>query len=362
MKEVTVVVIRSLSYTGTTWINALLGCHEKAFALGPPDRVVNLHPEGWQEACRVHGTECSFWPAFHKEYDPKGNFYLQLAKYSGRSIIVVNNPVHSGKASRDLEHPNVQTRYIHVVRDGRAACNSFCSKYPDKDYLDAVLEFFEPHASGFRFDPQDEDVLCVRYEDTARDPVAALDRFGAFLGLQYPANAYRFWEFEHHMAAGNAALIGTIRRFQQNKEFAPKAREFYEKEFQKLQGDSAKAILDERWKEELGDRERFIFDFFCGEINERWGYERDRFTAGQFRQFSDEIRKAVKPALLPSNSISEPVALGSWGHFRPSVLRRRGLHLSPGMLVRLTLLVAGGWLLSLAMAAVAAWVLARLIG
>ena len=34
-----VVVIESLSYSGTTWLNLVLGAHRDAFALGPADRL-----------------------------------------------------------------------------------------------------------------------------------------------------------------------------------------------------------------------------------------------------------------------------------------------------------------------------------
>lgn len=40
-----VVVIRSVSYAGTTWINLLLGSHPSALYLGPPERIWRLRPE-----------------------------------------------------------------------------------------------------------------------------------------------------------------------------------------------------------------------------------------------------------------------------------------------------------------------------
>ena len=98
---VTVVRITSLSYTGTTWINLLLGCHERAFALGPPDRVVNLlhdAPDDAGDACRIHAGDCRFWPGFFARHDRTANFYLELAEASGKNVIVINNAIPGGRA------------------------------------------------------------------------------------------------------------------------------------------------------------------------------------------------------------------------------------------------------------------------
>jgi hypothetical protein len=81
---VTIVAINSLSYTGTTWLNAVLGSHPRSFALGPPKRVYEKRGSGWDDACLVHGDACPFWPVFHRNYDPKRNFFLQLAEASDR--------------------------------------------------------------------------------------------------------------------------------------------------------------------------------------------------------------------------------------------------------------------------------------
>ena len=81
---VRVVVINSLSYSGTTWLNAVLGSHRDAFALGPAHRVWEMRHKGWEEACLIHGKSCPFWPKFHLEYDERDNFFTQLAKASGK--------------------------------------------------------------------------------------------------------------------------------------------------------------------------------------------------------------------------------------------------------------------------------------
>ncbi len=297
-KNITVVVIHSLSYTGTTWINCLLGCHSDAFALGPPDRVINLyHQEGWEDACRVHGKECSFWLDFYKHYNPKHNFYLQLAKASNKSHIIINNPVLVSKAEQELKHPDIIVKHIHVVRDGRAICKSYMGNNQGQDFITAIV-WFSNFMQTIGFDEQDPDLLYIRHEDFAHDQFSMIKKCGNFIGLTYPNNFYKFWEFEHHMAAGNMSVYGMIRRFQQGKKFGGHKKDFYEREFERLQREPEKPILDEKWKTELGRRERFLFDYFCGEINESWGYQRDLFTTGEFKQFINELRQSENKHLL----------------------------------------------------------------
>ena len=93
----TVVVVNSLSYTGTTWLNLVLGSHPRAFTIGPPDRVYQLlrtNPiERPVNACRVHGPTCQFWEEFCAQYNPSENYYVQLAAHAQCDFLVINNPI-----------------------------------------------------------------------------------------------------------------------------------------------------------------------------------------------------------------------------------------------------------------------------
>jgi hypothetical protein len=298
-KTITVVVLRSLSYTGTTWINCLLGCHPRSFALGPADRVIKLLETDNQNAdtaCRVHAADCPFWPAFANQYDANENFYIQLSEQSGCDFIITNNPLGHTRATSDLKHPRILCRNINIVRDGRAICSSYIDKYPEKDFFQAVTEFFHPSAAMFHFDEQDPDTLCMRYEDVVADLPGMMQKLGGFIGLDYAETAHRFWEFDHHITAGNSALYGMIRRFQQDKPFSGK-QAFYEEEYQRLLREPDKPIVDKRWEERLGRRERFIFDIHSGELNASWGYDRDTFTAGEFETFRCDYKLSPKQKL-----------------------------------------------------------------
>jgi len=267
-----VINIKSISYTGTTWINYLLGCHKNAFALGPPDRVINL--EDWSKACQIHDN-CPFWIEFQKVYDPDKNFYRQLSEFSGKDFIIINNPVKGSKAERDLEN----VKKIQVIRDGRAVCRSY-TQNKNSDFQSAVL-WFTPSAANVKLG----EVFDVRYEDVIRDQFSMIKKMGDFIGLEYPENFYKFWEFDHHATGGNASISSMIKCFRGEPFVINESRlRFYEREFERLKNEPEKPVFDERWKT-LSREELYFFDHFCGAINESWGYPRDVFTEEEIKNF-----------------------------------------------------------------------------
>lgn len=290
---VTVVVIQSLSYTGTTWLNYVIGSHPEVFALGPADRPFALPSTEAATACRVHGEKCPFWPRFFESWDAGKNFFVHLAETSGKRIIVTNNPLPSG-AGAALEDPRVVVRPIRFVRDGRAVAESFARKHPDRAFFDVVRDWLAPSFNSFAFDRADPDTLCLRYEDVLADQPGMLERVGAFVGLRYGESALRFWEHEHHPAAGNSGPIMMVRMYQGEPLTSNRDRPFYEAQYAKTLADPHHQFESDGWIERMSRRERFIFDMECGRRNAELGYERDRFTVDEVRRFGEEFDLALR--------------------------------------------------------------------
>jgi hypothetical protein len=314
-EPVTVIVIHSLSYTGTTWLNCVLGAHPRCFALGPPDRVYRMLGSGGK-ACRVHGDDCVFWPGFLRDYDIRGNFFLQLAQRSGRDVIVTNNALPDAAGSA-LRHPDIVLKPVYLIRDGRALAASYRRHVDGSSYFDAITNFLTPSFQDFYFDPDNTDKLCLRYEDVLTDPLAALSRMSAFVGIDYDIDALRFWEHAQHLTAGNAGTIGLIRIGQQLPITKFHDHEFYAAQFRRMQEQGPAAFEDTRWMTDLTVRERFLFDVLCGTANARFGYTRDRFTLSEVAEFGRELRAAQAAGELASN-ISQLVDLGLAGQAAPA--------------------------------------------
>jgi len=302
-KPVTVIVIESLSYTGTTWLNYVLGSHPEVFSLGPADRPFALPHDQASAACRVHGQTCPFWPRFYENWKDGQNFFVHLAQTADKQIIITNNPLPTG-AGTALDHPQVVVKRIRFVRDGRAVAESFSRKHPDRSFFDVVGDWLAPSFNNFAFDPADPDTLCLRYEDVLSDQPGMLEAVGRFIGLDYDQSALRFWEHEHHPAAGNAGPIMMI-RIHQGEPLPKSARDkaFYEDQYRKTIENPNHRFESNTWHERLSPRERFIFDIVCGQKNASLGYQRDRFTLEQVRQFSREFDLAIS---LPPDIEPEP--------------------------------------------------------
>ncbi len=292
---VTVVVIESLSYTGTTWLNYVLGSHDDIFCLGPADRPFALPRDQAATACRVHGENCSFWPRFYQTWDADENFFVHLAQVSGKRIIVTNNLLPTG-AGAALNDSRIVVRPIRFIRDGRAVAESFARKHPDQAFFDIVRDWLAPSFNNFAFDPANPDSLCLRYEDVLKDQAGMLEHVGRFLGLTYDPTALRFWEHEHHPAAGNAGPIMMIRMHQENALPLPgsgRDKAFYIEQYQKTIENPNHRFESHSWADRLSSRERFIFDVIAGKKNESLGYERDRFTLDEVRTFSEEFDRTM---------------------------------------------------------------------
>jgi hypothetical protein len=291
--RVKVVVVMSISFTGTTWLNAIIGSHEQCFLLGPAERVWQARKTGLADACLIHDKDCPFWPGFFKHYDTNKNFFIQLAEQSGKPIIVTNNPVKKG-AGTELKHPDIEVQYIQLIRDPRAIWASYMRKNPEADPLDSLVNWLYPAVRKFKFNEDNPDHLSLRYEDVLDDQLKVLQRVGKFIGLDYDERSLRFWEWNHHITSGNMGTISLLKLGQglpvQNFE----ERSFYETQFENMKTNGQPRFIDERWKTELTSRNLFLYELLCGEHHERFGYILDMFTVKEFMLYSQELLAAYK--------------------------------------------------------------------
>jgi hypothetical protein len=347
---VKVVIVNSLSYTGTTWLNLVLGSHSRTFTIGPPDRVYALLNQQTVEqpinACRVHGPECEFWQGFCEQYQSSENYFVQLADYAKCDVLVINNPTPNG-TSLELEHPSIIVKPIQLIRDGRAVAASYRRKHPNESFFDGVKNWLSAPLSSFPFDTNDPDLLCLRYEDVLHNQHLAIEQIGQFVGVDYDAQALRFWEHPHHITAGNSGTIMMIKMAQGLQVPANENREYYEDQLKTLQDNPSHTFNDKRWNSELSMRDRFVFDYFCGHANANFGYERDSFTIDEHRQFTNELQEVIdspettsptQPEFtllppLPSQSISLPLRK----QLVPSYWLKNGIAITPTQIRKLSL-------------------------
>lgn len=271
----TVVVIRSLSYSGTTWVNLLLGCHERAFSFGPPgDFDVPSGDRPWKRGrCFVHQDACGFWPAFEAEWDGEENLFVALAARSGRNVIIINNPPGDEPWTSRLANDRVAVKEMILLRDGRAICASHQQHHAGTPF-EETLAWFRAGAEGLLASAS-SDALRVKYEDVVADRARALGRIGEWLGLEYHADAQRFWAFEHHIVGGNGGTVRLLRDLQGVEPFPEDARghDRYAALAERIRAGETTVMHDDRWRTDLTGEQRRAFDERCGEVQRAMGYD-----------------------------------------------------------------------------------------
>jgi len=300
--QITIVIIRAAGYSGATWFNLVLGSHENALAMGPPQRILDLPKEESASACFAHRAECPFWPPFLKDDRHRGRFFRDLADFSGKRLFVVNYPPKD-LVEREIAGKGFRVLHIKLVRDGRANLFSYLRhKYPSGGIsaLRGILEWQIP-----KWDQVDRKMsvdesarMAVRYEDVVLKPQEALVRIGRFLDMDYPPNAHRFWEFSHHPTAGNGGVLDTLCRMQGLPGHYHQRKVAYDDVTAMLRRDPDRPFLDSDWQTGLSHEDRLAFDCLLGGRNSAHGYERDRFSAEERACFERDYENRAAQAWL----------------------------------------------------------------
>ena len=282
MNKIKVLNFNALSYSGTTWLNLLLGSHPDVFALGPPHRVWALKDDDFKGACLVHGPKCEFWSSFSEAWNRDDNFFVALSQFSGKGIFLMDNAPPDFIAET-MQDPAIEVLEGRYIRDARAITASYARKMADKrvSYIESIQPdgWFYP---SFMAVPSLQELskkqhLIVHYEDAVSDQSAFLKNAGDFLGINYDQSAFRFWEADHHITSGNQGPIAMIKLHQEENVGNFESKAVYEEQLERLKQNPTKAFSDERWRSQLTDDDLKEFDLLLGQQNQKLGYERDIF-------------------------------------------------------------------------------------
>lgn len=324
MSKPIVVYIRSLAYSGTTWVNLVLGCHPDAFALGVPDRIWTGGADVAERLCSVDGAACEFWPRYFEHWRGEKNAMSLLAEVARARVILLNN-INMNLLNEQVAKDDVDLRYMVVLRDGRANVTSALRHTPElfHDRYHAMRTWLKPAWENlFNGLPRDESrLLVIKYEDMVHTPTETIARIGDFLDLDYGADAFRYWEHEHHYIGGNTGTMGLLR----DMRGLPRAKHARESYYQEL-ANATRArplipVLDESWQEYLTREDLVAYDYLCGELHEAMGYVRDEIGI-------DESTQYVTSNHLPENAAQAPESIAGVGpnpRWRPVPPRRLGL-------------------------------------
>ncbi|MBI1372630.1 MAG: hypothetical protein GC159_07695 [Phycisphaera sp.] len=266
--DITVVNVISTSYSGSTWLNLLLGAHSEAFSVGEMT-VIDKHgaPE-----CKFHGVECPLWTQFDKTSGE--NAFHQIARMTGNRYLVVNNSLdYLDQQDRD----GVTSTFVHLVRDGRAILASTLRKRSD-------AKVFKESRNWARSTRRDLRLLSryagrpqtrVLYEKATADTPGELRRVCDAIGMPFEPEMLAVWRNVDHLLGGSIGLLKTVAdeqghdqlHYHQKPGKKRKDWDYYQKQ-------DMNPFSGERWKTELSDSQLRVFALAAGRQNRYYGYPR----------------------------------------------------------------------------------------
>lgn len=307
--KIKVILILSLAYSGTTWFTLVAGSHPDAVCLGAGDRIIKDGHEMAENLCQLHPQNCNYWPSFFKNYNPEENFFIQLARHTGKNTFVINN-LSLPLIDKELRHSNIDLKVIRFVRDGRAALASAIRHHPERvdSVYQAALAWLYRGMKNLqnKTDKVSDKYLAIRYEDAVNNPSDMLEKLSEFTGLTYTKDSLLYWNFEHHLATGNAGALESLIRLQGGEGFEHhRKKEYYDDLIKHIQLTQGVPKPDDSWKKMYNSKDIAAYDFVVGELMCKFGYPRLAISQTDKMAFSQQFN--------PPGSVEDAVkTVGPW--------------------------------------------------
>ena len=269
--KLVVVHIISTAYSGSTWINLILGSHPDSFSIGELKRLLRTG----RADCSVHSPTC---PVF-SQFDPssKENPFLQLQRLCGKNILIVNNSRKFLQAQAD---PRIESRFIHLVRDGRAVAASSLRKGTQPNMWRAARRWAHNVRRSLRLMRRlrPEPTYTLNYEKMVAEPQSQLRQLCQLVGIEPDESMLRYWEHDHHFLGGNrGTLLAMLKKQDHGAELPtppPSSATGREANLEFYKRADPASFVDERWRQELSKADLRVFGLIAGRLNRAMGYDR----------------------------------------------------------------------------------------
>lgn len=273
--KIIAVNVVAFNYSGSTWLNLMLGSHSLGFNVGEMKVIDKVG----KPVCAFDLHDCPIWT----RYDPDSgeNPFLQIARITGKRVLAASK---NNRYFRHLDHPAIEPKFIHLVRDGRAVTASMLRKGRTASMGSAAREWVHDvkrHRRLLRRQGGGE-ALTVVYERLQADPPGGLREICRFLGIGYEPDMLSYWRQAHHPLGGNrGTLLAMARRsgivlpdqVPEGPNVAP-GTPVWDRDWEHYERTDPAKFTDERWKHELTDRQLRVFGLIAGRLNRKLGYPR----------------------------------------------------------------------------------------
>lgn len=294
----TVVFIMATGHSGSTMLDLILGSHSRAFSLGELGSLASKMKAGElpSRLCGVCKKECELWDErearrFLGRYFRGGagrgwhrnlwvlfgawrrDLYGFLHKHVDRPVLI-----DSGKRVSWIRR-QLRPRWfwlrkrpvlVFLHRDGRGVISSYLRKYPDLDVETATRRWVRNIRSMERMYARFPAArrLRVAYEKLANDPENSVRELCERLQLEPEPGMLEYWRHPHHPLFGNERTISLIQRYRDGADAESPTDAFYAETGLSIR-------LDLRWRDELTEHQRRVFETIAGSANRPYAYRED---------------------------------------------------------------------------------------
>ena len=271
------VAICGAGHSGSTLLGLVLGSHSAAFYAGEAKKTLFIGREDKplrKRVCKICGEGCEIWSRF--EVPPKPDLYEQIARLTGAAVVVDSTKKLDWIRERtaELDAVGAVHKRIFLARDGRAVVNSRVRKYPDEDPAEVVDAWLQQIAATEALVAERPgDARLVRYERLATEPEATVREICAFLDLPFEPAMLDYHRVRHHPLGGNTGTQSVVARAQDADSAFAEVPERSADYYGSLQRGFR---LDERWRVELPDEVRSVFEARAAAQNAPYVWESDR--------------------------------------------------------------------------------------
>ncbi len=187
----------------------------------------------------------SFAPAHQRAIEMSMLWYDAIRNVTETRVIIDSSKDARRLKALYLTAPD-QFRLLNMIRDGRAVSASAIRR-TGMPMARAAFEWkrSQRHTRLTSYGIPTDQRMKVHYEELCRDPEATMKKVCGFLGLEYGPEILTLRKSQAHNIGGNPMRFKTGER---------------------------EITLDERWRDQLSDRELLEFDRIAGDENRRLGY------------------------------------------------------------------------------------------
>jgi hypothetical protein len=188
-------------------------------------------------------------------------FYRLYAGRFGKPRWGDKTPYYLGYIDR-IERLLPEARFIHLIRDGRDVAISVRGLWfaPGEDMASIARSWVSAIRTGRRLGARCRHYLEVRYESLVRDPTPELQRICSFIGL----------DFDERMERHSDRARERLREMTPAGMMDKPSEEIHEMvRFATMPPEPSRA---QRWRQEMGKRDRLEFERVAGPLLDELGY------------------------------------------------------------------------------------------